>query len=322
MPNFSQSLVEIQGLLGGIPIERNEFKAFAQINSLLSSYKELLPALRILEAKMARQYEKRGEGLALEKLIRVKQLKTRIDEEKDRIIEKSGEKYDFDDFLEWAEEPSVQKVISVYRKKGKKDKAERLLTQVLAVSEREAGLNSLMKQAGRSNSGAGLAGSLFLSLIENKKFADELKIGPSWKDVGAGPNHGEYTHRIQWFCIFKTLNNLDGAGLFTTLATLQTQLPAGQTLWDHVFDRGVVGSADDDCRCPEKFNRRLMEDRTLPTLSAWLRATCLKRELQGIPDAGSVGEGYTGLETYWASKKSNLTSKQRDQTRAINRFKE
>ena len=157
--------------------------------------------------------------------------------------------------------------------------------------------------------GAGLAARLFLTLLEPKLFAGELFQGASWKDIGAGPRHGEYTHRIQWYCIHKTFH-WNAAPLFMALGGIESVKSADEEgLWDFLFDQERFEVKTDlDCRCPEYFHQRLQNDeQNLPTLSAWLRATTIKRRIQGIPEpvAGEHGLG-DSVRHYWDNKKQAL----------------
>ncbi len=77
-----------------------------------------------------------------------------------------------------------------------------------------------------------------------------LRLGYHWKDPGAGPVHGDITHRLQWFAITSAYQRLGirvaPLYLFQKLASPETWNPefhapystgsAGRALWDFLCD--------------------------------------------------------------------------------------
>jgi hypothetical protein len=114
-------------------------------------------------------------------------------------------------------------------------------------------------------------------------FTEGLNAGMHWKDVGAGPRHGEFTHRIQWYVLIR-------AGILTTVAKNQEALvfksiapwQKGKTnLWTFLCDRAEKDAeSDNDFRCPEKLNTWLTGDTApdfCPLLRLFLQARMSKR---------------------------------------------
>lgn len=114
-----------------------------------------------------------------------------------------------------------------------------------------------------------------------------LRHGYQWKDVGAGAkDHGEYTHRVQWYAITK--NNRASADLNLTNTPLQVfksmgallarstwplpvdQQPESKTyLWECIFDcfksesfakaQGSIAWTDQGFNCPDNLTAELIK---------------------------------------------------------------
>lgn len=125
-----------------------------------------------------------------------------------------------------------------------------------------------------------------------ERFNQLLRDRKPFKDIGAGREHGEYSHRIQWYLITQmtTLQNkpveiyekLPG---WSTKATKYTS-PRPFYMWEFLVDRdGVPSNAavipfktkeQEDFRAPSNVNRWLVEQKQSETCFSWLNA-CLKR---------------------------------------------
>lgn len=123
------------------------------------------------------------------------------------------------------------------------------------------------------------------------KFNDLLRNKKPFKDIGAGHEHGEYSHRIQWYLItqMKGLKNAP-AYIYEKLpgwSTRHTQYinPRPFYMWEFLVDRdGVPTNAavipfktaeQQDFRAPSNVNRWLCDMAQSQTYS-WLHA-CLKK---------------------------------------------
>jgi hypothetical protein len=170
-------------------------------------------------------------------------------------------------------------------------------------------------------------------------FNEQLKAGRPFKDVGAGREHGEFAHRIQWFLAGAGLQLPNPGLLFRDVArwiTLQAHPsisgygPAVKRyLWEFLFDRdGIPSNATgvhfrcvDECdfRAPSNLTRRLIEEtRTYPTLAWCLRDRFRKREVEALdmgyvarkapdhPEGQQVGEMAGRLRTGQFDPESDL----------------
>ncbi|KIQ60657.1 LirA/MavJ family T4SS effector [Pseudomonas fluorescens] len=111
-------------------------------------------------------------------------------------------------------------------------------------------------------------------------FNDQLASGRPFKDLGAGPQHGEHTHRIQWYLIGIGLKLGPKAGaMFRNVKRWISRQPitsidqsntVRRYLWEYLFDRegdpsnaaSVAFRCTDklDFRAPSNLNRFLMDD--------------------------------------------------------------
>lgn len=153
----------------------------------------------------------------------------------------------------------------------------KLLTATLDSFERDHGFVCLGERL--PNYAGFVFGHVFREAIAQKQH---------WKDVGAGPAHGEYTHRLQWYLliharIVTSVPPNQEADVYQSIAPWQK----GKTnLWTFLFDRmrsedPVVRDDADDFRCPENLNEWLTGDAApdfCPVLRAFLRARESKRQ--------------------------------------------
>lgn len=78
-----------------------------------------------------------------------------------------------------------------------------------------------------------------------------LHNGYHWKDPGAGADHGEHTHRIQWNIVMRTLTGKRESflNIFKTTAymkSLSAYADKNLTIWDVLFDRFTQGQVERD----------------------------------------------------------------------------
>lgn len=132
-----------------------------------------------------------------------------------------------------------------------------------------------------------------------------LKLGYHWKDPGAGVEHGEYTHRIQWYMFTKSSqsNGIHALEMFKAMgdpACCTEILDKDQktqkliTMWDYIVDcfDGTAESvpASDSARAPNYLMQFMMRNRSkLSTLCAYLEKKEEKR-LQEITMAAILRE--------------------------------
>lgn len=158
--------------------------------------------------------------------------------------------------------------------------------------------------------------SLPSGLPNIKAFAKQQELAEHFKDVDAGPAHGEFTHQIQWYILseqWEIVTDLakmfhgdkDVAGKamvekpYDNAAEFMKDVgktgTSGVGIWPMLFDRvndrfnGIYSvTADDkqvevDGRCPETLHLYLRHVKTLslcPTLRAFIRARYEKRKVE------------------------------------------
>ena len=136
-----------------------------------------------------------------------------------------------------------------------------------------------------------------------KLFNDQLKDGRPFKDVGAGKQHGEFSHRVQMFMIGVGLKLPNTGDIYRNVAKYITVQPqnslSGQPgpkryLWEYLFDRdGMPSNAQSvafaavdkfDFRAPSNLNRALMKEgpKGLAILGWCLRDRFEKRSFEGM----------------------------------------
>ncbi|MBB5497706.1 LirA/MavJ family T4SS effector [Paraburkholderia sp. MM5384-R2] len=127
----------------------------------------------------------------------------------------------------------------------------------------------------------------YAGFVFGNVFKESLALKQHWKDVGAGPEHGEYTHRLQWYImisagVIQTVPAYQEATIFASIAPWQK----GKTnLWTFLFDQLAkdpsIGGDKLDFRSPENLNMWLVGDALpdfCPVLRAFLRARMAKRQ--------------------------------------------
>lgn len=156
----------------------------------------------------------------------------------------------------------------------------------------------------------------YTGLVGREPFLDTIASGQHWKDVGASPLHGEYTHRLQWFVVAHSgvvPRNTVGElyrfiGQFKTQSRVADRL--GQAdLWPRLCDRpradtgvGKPGNAvnADDFRAPEHFTQFMLKTKDYPILSAFISARYGKR-LKGLGNDTDF-PGPVSMQDYTARK--------------------
>ncbi|AMZ70659.1 MULTISPECIES: LirA/MavJ family T4SS effector [Pseudomonas] len=192
-----------------------------------------------------------------------------------------------------------------------KETTSKLLTTVLSRWEADNGFNVDKEFFSSKHLPADLLVGNVLSL-----FNDQLASGRPFKDLGAGPWHGEHTHRIQWYLIGIGLNLGPKAGAMfkdvkrwisrQTIQSIDQSNTVKRYLWEYLFDRegdpsnaaSVAFRCTDklDFRAPSNLNRFLMDEaqrETYPLLN-WCLNYRLEKRMNGT----------VGIE-YAASKVSN-----------------
>lgn len=205
----------------------------------------------------------------------------------------------------WMTDPDV--IAVAYRRYDQGQATRRMLTRVLSAAERQAGFGATLADARESPGGAA---SMFMSLLDVPTFNAALRQGASWKDLGAQADHGEYTHRIQWYVInVRPRLKTPAPSLFAFIADAP-QAKGKDSLWDVIFDRSTSGSvppeSPEDCRRPENLLALLEDERRMqsiaPVLCAWLNARHQKRKLQELDYDIQPAATQAYLQQKWQSR--------------------
>ncbi len=124
-------------------------------------------------------------------------------------------------------------------------------------------------------------------LVSREEFQEFLSKKMLLKDTGAVPNHGEWTHVLQWYIVAEALKE-SNFKLNNTLADIYVALGdvalnrkgiiVEETIWGKLFDRFPENVSDNsDFRCPEKLLEYIRNKAAYPLLSHELNARFHKR---------------------------------------------
>lgn len=131
-------------------------------------------------------------------------------------------------------------------------------------------------------------GDTFVGQLASDRFLNYLKQGLMAKDPGAGPKHGDFTHRIHWHVVSRVITNdfttqkREGWGntplkLFTFLGEPEA---INAKLWFNLFESGGSSSY----RFPDTLNKHVCEENRYGMLSksAGKRFEKRMRELDAV----------------------------------------
>jgi len=142
----------------------------------------------------------------------------------------------------------------------------------------------------------------YVGFVPGNVFLQNVALGAHWKDVGASPDHGEFTHQIQWYVIAasgRVPTNKVGE-VYRTIGScgLSAKNPDGfgqKALWARLLDRPTPQRSGDkpggtgvntDYRSPELFNAYLRRGgEKFPLLANFLEERHAKRSGGGDGDA-------------------------------------
>jgi hypothetical protein len=120
-------------------------------------------------------------------------------------------------------------------------------------------------------------------------FLHFIRLGYVYKDFGAGVRHGEFTHRLQWHVILRTMT--DNFRVFRRDGWLHTPFqlyvrlgePDNAALWGWLFDQpGPDRPDDEDMRHPDVFHRQVLENVNIRALHDAVSRRELKRRHQAV----------------------------------------
>ncbi len=155
---------------------------------------------------------------------------------------------------------------------GGVDPTKHLLTEVLTLHENKENFAPVEKSSDNF-----FHPMSFWGVLDNASFAASIRTKNIGKDYVAG-DHGEYTHRIQWYCIGAQKQSL---GLMSK--DMGTLFSRSGISWGRLFDRQAIDATDAfDFRRPERLNRWLTDKvqgssgKAYPMLHAFLGARANK----------------------------------------------
>ncbi|MCO3725520.1 hypothetical protein QOU29_14755 [Pseudomonas aeruginosa] len=165
---------------------------------------------------------------------------------------------------------------SIFR--GEFNKTKKILSKHLADTESKAGF--LILPGGRVK--------IYAAAVNSETFEKQQIAQPMhFKDL-VSPRHGEFTHRIQWYILYRTIKDIP----FSSFFQIYTGILQYTELWDVFFDRTDIASdhratSGYDFRCPELFNDWLRgpdSKAKFPLLSKILSNRFNKRENHSAED--------------------------------------
>ncbi len=198
----------------------------------------------------------------------------------------------------------VKRVVEHYRARAEGDQTpaaamkldegmRHLVTQEMTLVEIECGFNTFAL-APRPGYQAGAKVQTYTRFMSSEAFLHEVFLRRHWKDPTVPGDHGEYSHRLQWYLICTQLRDeikRQPADVFSDIGpVLRTENDkSGYGLWFALFDREGAPPAPfrvapgvDDCRSPEDLTRFLIHDKqaeVLPILHWYFKARMKKRKV-------------------------------------------
>lgn len=184
-----------------------------------------------------------------------------------------------------------------------------LVTQEMTLIEIEHGFNSFAIER-KPGYAAGSKVQTYTRFMSSKAFLHEVYLRRHWKDPTVPGDHGEYSHRLQWYLICTQLRGeikRQAADVFSDIGPVlrSENDTTGYGLWFALFDREdawpapfLVAPGVDDCRSPEELTRLLIHDRhadVLPVLHWYFKARMKKRR------TGPLNE-YSAMTKYVTDK--------------------
>jgi hypothetical protein len=257
------------------------FQKYCEIGAFLSSLENCKPALIQLERSMDHEVQ-----LRVAKLVPV-------------IKQNAGMTFSPEALFSWLFEIRRNRWRHATKEKGRllseyDDYSEALfskvLTDVLTAWEHGSGFDIAPND--RSDILVSVPTSLFNAQLDSKR---------PFKDYGAGPEHGEFSHRIQWYLLGNGLGINDAAALYKDVKRFISReelapadLPfskAKRYVWECLFDRDGfpsnaasvafnTGTDKLDFRAPSNLNRYLISkeaEASFPLLNLILSDRFYKR---------------------------------------------
>lgn len=192
---------------------------------------------------------------------------------------------------------------------GGKDPFSKVLVTVLAADEKDCAYPEQKDEQFHPR--------YYVGFLNREPFLDTIRSGRHWKDVGASPLHGEYTHRLQWYLIANSgdIPRHQIGEVYRFVGQFRDESKAAdsfgqQDLWPRLCDRPRVDVGGDkpgdttkpgDFRAPEHITRFFLNGGDdYPILKAFILARYHKR-LVGLGNETDF-PGTPSMENYIAKK--------------------
>lgn len=194
------------------------------------------------------------------------------------------------------------------------EQLKKLLTEVLTKREAEYGF-----KASQTNETAKIIVGL------PKAFNLLLRNGHPFKDIGAGKEHGESSHRIQWYVVTHLKTKNPTIAIYKNLPDYTTppREPRKFYMWEFLVDRdGVPTNADvipfktadkTDFRAPSNLNRWLVSEEgrnAYPWLHACLKYKWDKRDRMNPAE-------YVAKKMFGKKNPKDITNEEYDQALTV-----
>lgn len=217
----------------------------------------------------------------------------------------------------------LKRVVDHYRARAERSDAAALkldeglrhvVTQELTLVEIECGFNTFSVAKTTPGYPTGAMVQTYTRFMSSQAFLQEVLLRRHWKDPTVPGDHGEYSHRLQWYLICRQLRGeikRQPAEVFGDIGPVlrSENDDSGYGLWFSLFDREGeppapfrVAPGVDDCRSPEELTRFLIHDRhaeVLPVLHWYFKARMKKRK------SGPLNE-YFRMKTYVTDKQAKF----------------
>jgi len=174
-------------------------------------------------------------------------------------------------------------------------------------------LSTVLANAETAN---GLSQVTFTGFVQPTAFRGEVNSGRAFKDPAVPFGHGEFTHRIQWYLVFRRVlaPRVGWGAFYRWVGTMFNPANTAEGLWDILFDRNKVTRAGangpfnttavSDFRSPENLHKHLRHLLVCPVLRGFIEGRHRKRKTQGLipPNSATNINTDTAMRDYLSRK--------------------
>lgn len=220
---------------------------YAAIGAFLSGRTAIVPVLYILEGRLEKRLlDRLGYDSPLGKMLR--------DTRKAYWIQQAREQFD-----DWDRR---LKLSNLGAKPNKDSAFSKLVSDELTDIEQGAGFTLFMDKSGHQK-------VEMIMPLQADRFRSQITEGRQFKDPTIGPDHGEYTHRLQWALIVLAGIVKNPVAAYKQIGLSVWQVSSNFGLWDALVDRQPPGAPG--LPQPFPFYKRNAHDfRTPEALLTWM----------------------------------------------------